>query len=96
MKFLIDEKIRNEKLYSVGYCPGLKKYILVCVVPWIVWYNRYYEITKAEYDSFGSKRLDSLAKFLYEQGSSSERFLCSDKNEENNNIQLKLRDKLWK
>lgn len=95
MKFLINKKVRTEKYYCVGYCPILNKYILACVITWIAWYNRYYEITKEEYDSFGSDDLDSLAEELYKQGTSSERFLFSDKKEDNNQTQLRLRDKLW-
>lgn len=88
------EKVRSEKCYSVGYVPGLDKYVLVCVVPWIAWYNRYFEITKDEYDSFENNQLDELAKLLYQQGTQSTRFLFSDKNEENTREQLKLREKV--
>ena len=56
-------------------------------------YNRYYEITKDEYDSFGSVQLDELAESLYHEETLSTRFLYSDKNEENNSEQLKLREK---
>ncbi len=85
------EKVRSEKYYSVGYVLSIDKYVLACVVPWIAWYNRYYEITKDEYDSFGSIKLDELAQLLYEQEIQTTRFLCSDKNEENTAEQLKLR-----
>lgn len=95
MKFLTGEKVRNEKLYSVGFCPELNKYILVCVIPWIAWYNRYYEISKEEYESFGSEALDNLAEELYKQGITSKKFLFSDKIEENGSAQRGIRDKLW-
>ena len=95
MKFLVNEKVRSEKFYSVGYCTVLDKYILVCVVTWIAWYNRYYEITKEEYELFGLEELDNLAENLYKQGISSERFLFSDKKEENDKEQLTLRDFVW-
>jgi hypothetical protein len=45
---LKDEKVNNKKLYSIGYNDKLNKYILSCVVPWAVWYNRYYEISEEE------------------------------------------------
>ncbi len=86
------EKVRSEKYYSVGYLPKLNKFVLSRVVPWAAWYNRYYEITQQEYESFGSKELDILADALHRQETKSERFLFSDKNEENNKEQLKLRD----
>lgn len=86
------EKVRSEKYYSVGYLPKLNKFVLSHVVPWAVWYNRYYEITEKEYESFGSKELDILADVLHKQETKSERFLFSDKSEENNKEQLKLKD----
>lgn len=96
LKFLVDEKVNGDKYYLVGYCPKLDKYVLACVVTWIAWYNRYYELTKEEYDSFGSENLDKLAENLYRQGMSSERFLFSDKKEENDENQLILRNELWR
>ena len=95
MKFLTGEKVRSEKLYYVGFCPELNKYILACTIPWIVWYDRYYEISKEEYESFGSEALDNLAEELYKQGITSKKFLFSDKIEENNPAQRGIRDKLW-
>lgn len=90
------EKVRSEKYYSVGYMPGIGKYVLACVVTWIAWYNQYYEITEKEYDSFGSKQLDELAETLHKQGIHSARFLFSDKNEENTKEQLELRKMYYK
>ncbi len=77
------EKINREKYYSAGYSPELGKYVLACVVPWVAWYNRYYEISKEEYDSFGSAEFEKLADTIYKQGCDSERFLFSEKEEEN-------------
>jgi len=42
---------------------------------------------------FGTKELDAIAEDLHKNGLNSERFLFSDKNEENTKEQLKLRDK---
>lgn len=53
-----NEKVNTKLLYSVGYVPEVDKYILSCVVTWVAWYNRYYEITKEEYEAFGTERLD--------------------------------------
>lgn len=90
---MIDEKVRSEKLYRVGYLPGIEKYAMACVVPWISWYDRYFEISEAEYNSFGLEDLDKLATELCNRGNSSPRFLFSDKNEENNEEQRALREK---
>ena len=89
MKILF-EKIRKEKLYSVGYCEALKKYVLSSVIPWAAWYSRYYEITPEEYNSFGSVELDELASAFHKQGISSERFLFSERKSENTEVQQDL------
>ena len=82
---LQNELVRSEKLYRVGYMPDLDKYVMACVVPWVAWYDRYYEVSKEEYDSFGSEALDKLALELNAKGVKSDRFLFSDKKEENKN-----------
>ena len=87
---LENEKINRDKYYSIGYSPELDKYVLACVVTWIAWYKRYYEISEEEYNSFGSAKLDEIADTLYKQGCNSERFLFSEKKEENNQKQLEL------
>ena len=55
---LENEKVRSEKYYSVGYSSILNKYMLSEVITWIAWYERYYEISEEEYNSFGSDELD--------------------------------------
>ena len=87
---LENEKVNRDKYYFIGYSPELDKYFLACAVAWIAWYHRFYEISKEEYDSFGSAELDELADTLYKQGCNSERFLFSEKKEENNQNQLDL------
>lgn len=79
------EKVRSEKYYRIGYISIVDKYILANVVPWIAWYDRYYEITKEEYDLFelDIESLDNLAEKLYKCGVNSEHFLFSEKKEEN-------------
>lgn len=92
---LDNEKVRAEKWYSVGYIAFIKKYVLATVVPWIVLYDRYFEITEAEYRLFESDlpTLDALARELSELGEFSERFLFSEKKEENSPEQSLLRKK---
>jgi hypothetical protein len=91
---LENEKIRHEKLYSVGYSPRLNKYVMVIVITWIAWYNRYFEITEEEYNSFGSAELDNLAQ-TFLSGGKRERFLFSDKKEENTDEMTKMREKYY-
>jgi len=88
-----NEKINRDKYYSVGYSPELDKYVLAFTVTWVAWYNRYYEISEEEYNSFGSAKLDETVETLYKQGCNSERFLFSEKKEENNQQQLDLLSK---
>lgn len=90
---LKNEKINRDKYYSVGYSPELDKYVLACTVTWVAWYNRYCEISEEEYNAFGSAKLDETAETLYKQGCNSERFLFSEKKEENNQQQLDLLSK---
>ena len=64
-------------------------------VPASAWYNRYYEITKEQYDSFGSESLDEFAnECLYFKHE--DKFLFSDLIAENNdyNKSLRLKAKL--
>lgn len=79
------EKVRNEKLYAVGYDETNHRYLLLIVVPEIAWYNRYYLISEDEYNWFDSKteKLDLLAKECYETGIYNRRFVFSDKSAEN-------------
>lgn len=87
------QKVRSEKYYSIGYNSKLGKYMLADVVTWIAWYERYFEITEEEYYMFGSDELDAIAESIHKEGTASQRFLFSAKNEENTEKQLKLRDK---
>ena len=89
-----NEKAHKDQYYSVGYCPKLDKYVLSVVVPWAVFYNQYYEITKKEYDSFGSESLDALVMELRRTMTSSERFLFSDLMIDNSPAQLALKKQL--
>ena len=82
------EKVRTEKLYAVGYDETNHRYLLIIVVPEVVWYNRYYFISKEEYDWFESKieNLDLLAKECYESEIYNERFAFSDMATENERV----------
>ena len=87
------EKVRSERYYSVGYNPKINKYLLIDVITWIAWYERYFEISEDEYKLFGSDELDSIAERIHEEGITSARFLFSVKNEENTKDQLEMRDR---
>ena len=79
---IVDEKVNNSDYYSVGYCPELRKYIItITTTDHTTQYNRYFEITKYEYIDFES--LSWLADELVEKGPTSDRFLYSEKSNEN-------------
>lgn len=79
------EKVRREKLYVVGYEETEKCYMLAIVITWISWYNRYYLISEEEYNWFDSDitKLDQLAEECFQMGACGERFLYSERMEEN-------------
>lgn len=82
---LKNEKVRNKKLYCVGYDEEHNRYILEIVITWMAWYNRYYLISKEEYEWFDTdiEKLDSLAEDCCQTGPCGGRFLYSDKRDEN-------------
>lgn len=86
------EKVRSDKLYRIGYIPCLNKYVLVNVVCWIAWYDRFYEISETEYMLYRTDlaKLDALAAELFDPCYRSERFLFSEKKEENTAEQSEL------
>ncbi|MBQ7265579.1 MAG: ABC transporter ATP-binding protein [Firmicutes bacterium] len=86
-------KVRSEKYYSVGYNSKIGKYLLADIIAWVAWYERYFEISKEEYEMFGTEELDAIAEVLHKEGTKSPRFLFSVKNEENTAVQLEMRNR---
>lgn len=81
------EKVRNQKLYLVGYDKENDRYVLSVVITWIAWYHRYYLISKEEYEWYDTalEKLDLLADECLRAETCSERFIRSDRKEENKN-----------
>lgn len=96
MNFLDNQKVRTEKLYTVGYNPIIGEYVMSVVITWVIWFHRYYKITKDEYNlaETNPEALDAIAKQFLKEESKSERFLCSDGPKENNEAQDELLKKL--
>lgn len=92
------EKVRSGKLYRIGYIPYLNKYVLANVVCWIAWYDRFYEISETEYLLYKTDlaKLDALAAELVDPCCGSERFLFSEKKEENTAERSELLQKCMK
>lgn len=84
---LKDEKVRNQKLYFIGYDEKSNRYLMGIVITWLAWYNRYYLITEEEYGWFDTdiEKLDKLAEECCQAGPAGPRFLCSDYPPENAN-----------
>lgn len=73
MKMIEESDGDIESLKGTEFTVELKKYILVDVVTWVAWYNRYFEITEEEYNSFGTEVLDNTADLTRWVGSSGAR-----------------------
>lgn len=85
MSTLSKEKVRKEMFYFVGFEEANQRYVLAVVITWVSWYQRYYSISEEEYNWFDSNitKLDQLAEECYQAGPFGERFLYSDRMEEN-------------
>lgn len=77
---LLNEKIRNDGFYSVGFNPFVKQYIMIVTICHRFCFERYYLISKEEYEWFDSaiQKLDDLAHECYRQGIEHPRFYCSE------------------
>ena len=90
---LENNKVNSRKLYSIGYCRNIDKYILECCVPGSAYYNMYYEISKEEFDRYeeDSSELDGLVDYIRRKSYLSDRFLFSDIMRDNNREQEELK-----
>ena len=70
----------KNKNYYVAFCPEFNKYFLVYTDYEITtdYVRRVYFISRDEYMSYGSKKLDDLAEELNSMRNKTERFLCSE------------------
>lgn len=95
---LENRRVRTEKWYTAGHSPVLDKYVLAITVGWLANYERYYEISREEYESTydDAAALDGLAEELFKAVNKSERFICSEKENENTPEQNELAVKLLK
>lgn len=77
----------QDLMYSIGIDKESGKFCMEIIVPQVAWYSRFFEISKEEYDlkDLDLKYLDSIAKNLirYKIPKKSERFIYSQKEEEN-------------
>ncbi|MFR8379756.1 MAG: hypothetical protein ACLVCV_17025 [Phocaeicola vulgatus] len=87
---LLNEKIRNDGFYSVGFNPLIEQYIMIVIICHWFWFERYYLINKEEYEWFDSaiQKLDDLAHDCYKQGVKHPRFYCSELECENTTEQV--------
>lgn len=95
---LTDLRVRTDKWYMVGFSPVLEKYVLALTVGWLGNYERYYEISREEYEQTLTvpDALDKLAEELFRAVNKSSRFICSGKTDENTDEQNALAEKLFK
>lgn len=95
---LTDRRVRTDKWYTVGWSPVLEKYVLALTVGWLGNYERYYEISREEYEQTLTvpDALDKLAEELFRAVNKSSRFICSGKTDENTDEQSALAQRLFK
>lgn len=63
-------------------------------MPSSAWYNRYYEISEEEYNEFdvNHDKMDAFVDKLHIKSYDSDRFLFSDKSNENSESQSRLKE----
>lgn len=93
---LSEQKFRRKKLYYIGYSSSLDKYILATLILGIWNYKRYYVLSHKEYKMYMSniEALDKIAWAYHKAGTTHNRFLCSEKEEENTSRQQEIYSKL--
>ena len=77
---LVSEKINQQHYFSVGYDPISENYILVQVITYMGYYNRYFKISKEEYDWFeyDINKLIVLNQECYVQNTKHPKFFFSE------------------
>lgn len=77
---LVSEKINQQHYFSVGYDPISESYILVQVITYVGYYNRYFKISKEEYDWFEHdiNKLIVLNQECYVQNTKHPKFFFSE------------------
>lgn len=89
MKFQ-SEKVNQNKIFSLGKDIVRDEYIMAITVCGIAWYERYFSISKEEFDLYDENYdvFINIYNECMELGIKSDRFLCSDKVKENTLQQL--------
>ena len=82
----------EEKGYTIGYSKELDGYILCIPIDGMDECNRYYEISLDEYELNETEEFDAFIQSIANEGLESTRFLFSDKEEENDSSQNKLKE----
>ncbi len=61
-----DKIVDHERWFSLFYYPELNEYFLGCLVTWIAHYERYYRITKSDYELYTADKERFYAEFAAE------------------------------
>ena len=77
---LTDRKVCTTEHFTVGYDAVGKRYLIDIIITWVIWYSRYYSISKEEYEMFDTniEKLKSIANECYKTGISHQRFVDSE------------------
>ena len=89
MKF-ISEKVNRDYIFSLGKDVVRDEYIMAIIIPWIAWYEQYFNISKEEFDLYDENLTEFMNIFneCKRLGTKSTRFLCSEQVKENTLQQL--------
>lgn len=66
IKILKDEIVDRDKYFRIGYCEEINEYIIVETISWVAWYDRYYLISKEDYELYKINKEDFYEKFADE------------------------------
>lgn len=86
---LSDIKINRKQYYAVGFYAAINMYVIEETVHNIAGYQRYYRISKREYEEFGTQEFDKLWEEIRHDNTMSDRFLYSECLSENHGIHVK-------
>ncbi len=75
-EIIINKMRGTEDHYRIGYLPSIDRYVLATTVPWIANYERFYFITKEEYEA-GSELTDGIYEYC-NQNCANERFFFGE------------------
>lgn len=63
---ILNEIVDRENYFRIGYCEQLEIYIMAVYVAWIAGYERYYKISKEDFELYQNEKNDYYKKYAAE------------------------------